>query len=52
MARFSSDVIFNVFLVVVFFVMFARAVTWVLVDVVIDVLAALVRTAMLMQAPL
>ena len=52
MARFSSNVIFNVFLVVVFFVMFAFAVTRVFVDVMFDVLAALVRTTMLMQAPL
>jgi hypothetical protein len=51
-ARFSSNVIFNVFLVVVFFVMFAFAVTRVLVDVMFDVLAALMRTTMLMQAPL
>ncbi len=51
-ARFSRDLIFNVFLVVVFFVMFALAVTRIHVNVMFDVLAALVRQTLLMQTPL
>ena len=51
-ARISRDLIFNVFCVVVFFMMFALAVTRILVNVMIDFLAALVRRTVLVQAPL